>query len=83
MAVTRKDGARYVPGVGFLQPDEHWNMLEELSGDARKVQEVLRRIEQLALRATINIKESPALALVQMDQVNEGIDLLKRLWGVR
>lgn len=73
--------ARMIPGVGMLQPDEHWDMLEELQGDVKKVQEVIRRVEKLALAATINVKQNPDLAIRQLDQVNEGIDLLKRLWG--
>jgi len=77
-----KNGARFVQGVGMLQPDEHWNMLEELSSDANKVTEVIKRVQRLALEATINIPQNPHLAIRQMDQVNEGVDILVRLWGV-
>jgi len=83
MAITRKDGARWVPGVGLLQPDEHMNIMEEVNGDVAKVKAIIAKIEKLALQATINIRNNPGLAIRQMDEVNEGIDLMKRLWGVQ
>lgn len=73
---------RFVPGIGFVQADEHFNIMEDLVSDTRKVKDVILRVQRLALEATVNIKENPAKAVVQLDQVNEGIDLLVRLFGL-